>query len=63
MLQVAAHAVPWLAAMYCVIRFLPRVALAATHVMAVTVALFHHAPQRRRNARAILARHPFTRRR
>lgn len=59
MLQVATHALPWLAVIYCVIRCL---ALAATYVMAVVVALFHRAPQRRRDAREVLDRHPFTRR-
>lgn len=58
-LQAVAHAVPWLAAIYCLIRCL---ALSATHVMAVVVALFHRVPQRRRDAREVLARHPFTRR-
>lgn len=43
-LQVAAHIVPWLVAIYCVIRYLPRVVLAGTHVIVVAVALFHRAP-------------------
>lgn len=57
---VATHALPWIAALYRLIRCL---ALATTHVMAVVVALFHRAPRRRRDARDVLARHPFTRRR
>lgn len=62
-IQAATHAVPWMAALYRLIRYLPRLVLATTQVMAVAVALFHRAPQRRRDAREVLARHPFTRRR
>lgn len=58
-LQTATHVFPWIAVIYCLIRPL---ALATTHVMAVVVALFHRASQRRRDAREVLARHPFTRR-
>lgn len=60
MLQMATHALSWLAVICCVIRC---VALAASYVMVVVVALFHRVPQRRRDAREVLASHPFTRRR
>lgn len=63
MIEVAAHAFPWVSVIYLMIRYLPRLALTVTHMIAITVALFHQAPERRKAARDVLDRHPFTRRR
>ncbi|WP_329581925.1 hypothetical protein OG500_19230 [Kitasatospora sp. NBC_01250] len=60
--QATVHAGPWMLITYLLIRRLSPVMLAFTHVVITGVALFHRTSQRRREARQILERHPFSQR-
>jgi hypothetical protein len=54
--------VPWLPALYFVSRTVERAVLAVTYAAATVVALLSRSSTRRRCARQVLERHPFTRR-